>query len=255
MDDFAPRYVQIYNEIRNSIILQQYTAGSFLPTEKQLMEKYAAGRSTIRHALSLLKDEGYINIQQGSGSMIYPLPEQQARKFNKDKWSVTSWDIEYRVNAYNNIIVTPSIHDIVPAPFNVSQGLGLPPGTQVSRLQGVWFIDDSPYSYMQQYINMDIVPGIDQYLNEIRVIYDTIEKRYGLHLLGAEEHVGAKIAGFIESNILHIDIGAPLLYTYRIATCEKGRFENAEFYTNPEMQGYVLQFSSTDIHSVSELKA
>ncbi|MBE5760000.1 MAG: GntR family transcriptional regulator [Clostridiales bacterium] len=70
------KYKQIAGELREEIHMLVYPPGSFLPTEKVLAEKYHASRETIRHALSMLMDEGLILRRQGSGSLVLEKAEE-----------------------------------------------------------------------------------------------------------------------------------------------------------------------------------
>lgn len=236
--DFSPKYVQVYNSLRSGIILHKNPPGSFLPTEKQLMESYSAGRTTIRRALSLLQEEGLIEARQGSGSMILALRGDENRKFNTDKWewrAVTT--LEYYSKETNHTF-TPLVIDTVPAPIYVAKAFGIDTESEVHRAQRVWLLNEVPCRYMIQYIRSDAMLGLERYTNDTRTLYEVLDKHYNLKPVDWEEHISARVAGFIESNILNVPIGSPILYTYRIATIESGPFEYAEFFSNPELIGY-----------------
>ena len=66
-----PRLAQTVAErIRSSIIETQLPAGSKLPTENVLMEKYAVSRSTIREAIKILQAENIVEVRHGLGSFV-----------------------------------------------------------------------------------------------------------------------------------------------------------------------------------------
>ena len=64
------KYQEIENRIRAQIEDGTYSAGSCLPGEHELMEHYGASRDTIRKALSLLAQDGYIQKAKGIGSIV-----------------------------------------------------------------------------------------------------------------------------------------------------------------------------------------
>ncbi|MGW5387100.1 GntR family transcriptional regulator [Nocardia sp. NPDC003963] len=71
---------QLHAEIRDAILNEfilsgQLSAGARLPSESELSRLFGASRVTIRAALQSLKDQGYIRIVRGSGSIVLPLPE------------------------------------------------------------------------------------------------------------------------------------------------------------------------------------
>ena len=64
------KYIQIYNSLRREITDKKLPAGSKLETETQIAERYDISRQTVRQALSLLRQEGFIYSVQGSGSFV-----------------------------------------------------------------------------------------------------------------------------------------------------------------------------------------
>jgi len=64
------RYKEIYKDIEEKIKNKKYTTGSLLPSESQLSQTYGASRDTIRKALSLLVNNGFIQKQQGKSSVV-----------------------------------------------------------------------------------------------------------------------------------------------------------------------------------------
>lgn len=64
------RFQDIFLDIESDILNQQYKPGELLPSENQLSKKYNVSRETIRKALSLLLESGYIQKKQGKGSIV-----------------------------------------------------------------------------------------------------------------------------------------------------------------------------------------
>ncbi|WP_404328696.1 trehalose operon repressor [Mesobacillus maritimus] len=64
------KFIKIKEELGEHIRSGQMEAGSLLPSENDLAEKYSASRETIRKALNLLAEEGYIHKVQGKGSIV-----------------------------------------------------------------------------------------------------------------------------------------------------------------------------------------
>ncbi len=64
------KYQAIAGELKRQIETGKYAGATQLPAEYELCQKYKVGRQTIKHALSLLVDEGFIERRQGSGSRI-----------------------------------------------------------------------------------------------------------------------------------------------------------------------------------------
>lgn len=64
------KYQEIFNDLKDKISQQIYPPDSHLPTEKELQVIYGASRDTIRKALSLMTDRGFIQKVQGRGSIV-----------------------------------------------------------------------------------------------------------------------------------------------------------------------------------------
>ncbi len=67
-------YMDVYNKLKNDIIMGKYPAGSILPTELELSESFFVSRITVQKAMQLLKKEGYISRTPGRGTFVENIP-------------------------------------------------------------------------------------------------------------------------------------------------------------------------------------
>lgn len=56
--------------IRNKIVSGEYREGEKLPTETELMNLFQVSRSTVREAMRMLANSGWVTVQQGSGTYV-----------------------------------------------------------------------------------------------------------------------------------------------------------------------------------------
>lgn len=61
---------EVAERLRKQITSGKYKTGDKLPTEPQLMKKYGVGRSSIREAIKMLSNLGFLNVQQGVGTFV-----------------------------------------------------------------------------------------------------------------------------------------------------------------------------------------
>lgn len=80
------RFQDIFLDIESNILNQKYKAGELLPSENQLAEQYNVSRETIRKALVLLLESGYIQKKQGKGSIVLDV-----KRFNFPISGLTSY--------------------------------------------------------------------------------------------------------------------------------------------------------------------
>lgn len=64
------KFHDIFLDLEKKILEGDFLPGTLLPSEKQLVEQYSVSRETIRKALNLLINAGYIQKQQGKGSIV-----------------------------------------------------------------------------------------------------------------------------------------------------------------------------------------
>src|SRR6266508_1437991 len=72
-----PRYRQVAARLYEQIKDGTYPPGSALPTEQQLADEYGLSRNMIRQALALLRQQGVLDVVQGSGHYVRPRPEPE----------------------------------------------------------------------------------------------------------------------------------------------------------------------------------
>ncbi len=77
-----PSYIPAYNQIYSDIVSGIYEKGSRLPSETVLSEKYSISRNTLRQALAILTQDGYIHKHQGKGTYVSYDTEK------KRKWKI-----------------------------------------------------------------------------------------------------------------------------------------------------------------------
>lgn len=65
-----PRYIRIYEQIREEIIQGIYAFGSKLPSKRLIAEEMGVSVITAEHAYALLLEEGYIEARERSGYFV-----------------------------------------------------------------------------------------------------------------------------------------------------------------------------------------
>lgn len=64
------KYINIAERIKGELLASNVTAGHRIPTELELVEKFGAGRNTVRQAVEQLVTEGFLKKIQGSGTFL-----------------------------------------------------------------------------------------------------------------------------------------------------------------------------------------
>ncbi len=206
----SPRYQVIYSDIKKLIRDGLYAAGSLIPTEMELCEKYGVSRTTVRKALSMLESEGFLHIRQGRGTEV--LSVSTAQKLG----NISSITETLRAKGYNVQIDSMSIQEML-CPKRMCDAFQLSDKDYIYVIDRLVLADEKPIAYIKNYINPKLAPGIDKYSGRFKSLYNFLETHYQIALTDADETITAIAADFVDSNLLQIPIGSPLLHSMRQA--------------------------------------
>jgi GntR family transcriptional regulator len=73
MDVTPPKYEQAYRSVLDQIKGGRYPVGARIPTEGELSARFGVSRVTVRRALDMLVQDGYLESRQGSGYRVVTL--------------------------------------------------------------------------------------------------------------------------------------------------------------------------------------
>jgi DNA-binding FadR family transcriptional regulator len=62
--------MQVAAQLQEQILKGDFAVNQQMPVERKLMDRFGVGRSTIREAVKLLVNSGYLRVQQGIGTFI-----------------------------------------------------------------------------------------------------------------------------------------------------------------------------------------
>lgn len=107
-------YMHIFSSILSDIKQGRYSENNPLPSERELCLTYHVSRSTIRQALIMLQDDGYIYKVQGRGTYIKPeIFEQPLHKFysftdelKKSNICINNTIISYEIISLDNTLAS-----------------------------------------------------------------------------------------------------------------------------------------------------
>ena len=92
---------EIHDELLNDVRAGHYAAGEKMPTEAKLARRFNVNRHTVRRALSLLRNEGFVFSKKGAGvfvtdnNAIYRISKRTrfSQNIAADKRSLTPYHI------------------------------------------------------------------------------------------------------------------------------------------------------------------
>ena len=97
----SARYRDIAARLQKEIRLGNVAVGKLLPTETELMARYAASRQTVREALRILMDQGLIVRRAGLGSVV--IAAEPPVLFTHSVKSLGEW-LRYSNETYRDVV-------------------------------------------------------------------------------------------------------------------------------------------------------
>ena len=65
-DSFMPLFFQLKEILRDKIENQEFQEGDMIPSESEIQKLYGVSRATVRKAIQLLVNEGFMEKKRGS---------------------------------------------------------------------------------------------------------------------------------------------------------------------------------------------
>lgn len=232
----ASKYIELYSELRHAILTGEFPDGSFLPTENELACRYQVSKTTIRHAIRLLKDHGLVDVRQGSGTKVLSMKQQAVTGSKyKNPDSAISVTVHYSCPGDGTVGNMHAVIDQLPADGNVASALCIRPGDPVYRIQRLQLVDGLIFGYMVNYISVENAPELPAKGDLTTDLYGHLFRHYGTRVLSISETVDAVSAGFMEAQYLQVEIGSPLLLLKRVAIGQRGPVEYCETTVRPDI--------------------
>lgn len=149
-----PKYAQVVEEIKRRIERGTYAPGVLLPSEHHLVDEFAVSRPTIVKALSVLRQDGWIDTQQGRGSYVRgrPLLAQAERSRPADRV------LELPEADLSGELVQAGVKV---APPSVVKLLDLPEGAKAFLRQRLLAHDGEPVELASTWLPLDLAAGTD----------------------------------------------------------------------------------------------
>lgn len=234
------KYKVIYLELKDAIEKGQFMAGSFLPTEAQLMESYNVSRTTIRKAMALLQEDGLVRICQGRGSEVVEGKAKVPNVENRILYDVKGMTEQFTVDGARE--TSGSVVDVIQADSKIAEALQVDLLTEVYRIQRLKYCGDIPYDYVISYVPCALVPGMEKHSGKAFRLKRLMSEEYDITFTRAEEFYHAMAANFTKANFLRIQVGEPLMVVCHTAYGQNGIVEYTEsfFRTDIYRKGLIL---------------
>lgn len=188
-------YRDIFRNLAGQIETEEFAAGELLPSELDLMKEYDCSRDTVRKALSLLSNGGYIEKRRGIGSVVIGV--------NRIEFPATGLTAFSEIAGSLGRTVETKVVDLIQAPADrqICRELQLPQGAPVWLLRRVRLIDGEAVILDTDYLNAQIVPELTVATAE-KSLYAYLEGELGLKISYAEKEITCVSATRMDRQLL-----------------------------------------------------
>lgn len=212
------KYLSFYNEIKRKIISKEYLEGNMLPSETQFMAKYHISRITVRNALALLEQEGYVYRIQGKGCYV-------AGNFRRQSLD--------KIHSYTDMILASGMVPgrrvlsavMEPSTKRVAALLHLKEGDPVFVLQRIILADDLPICLTKAILPYAKLIDIDSHDFSSESLYHVLENTYGYSVDRTAMTFEASASDRYVSEMLSVRENTPLLIYNSISYSKTGKNE------------------------------
>jgi DNA-binding GntR family transcriptional regulator len=201
-----PQYKILYETLRKHITGELYRAGDILPSESELCRTYSLTQPTVRQALALLVNEGYIKKWQGKGSIVQQLPKGlgllsiEGRLSNSNN-NLLNW--ETRILSAPRVESWPRLLMFTPTNEEIESG--------AIKIERTRIIEETVVFYEILYIPNINMPRFCSRNLENKSLYDILRKKYQIVVTKGEQKIWSVTGDKKICDLLNIKGGSPIL--------------------------------------------
>jgi GntR family transcriptional regulator len=191
---------QLHDMLLDMLRDEQYEAGSSIPSEFELTERFNVSRATIREALKGLVQEGLLDCRHGKGYFV--LSREAVIHKPITQWqSVTDLMADMGYTVENRVL---RVREESPAP-QVRRALQLEDGQTVVQLERVRISQGEPLIYSIDIFPRAFISGLLQEQDWSGSLINLFDERWRLHIVSSRTRIRAVVL----SPELCAEIGVP----------------------------------------------
>ena len=228
-DAKKPKYGQIQDSILSGIQKGEWSPGDKIPSERDLAQMFDASVGTVRNAMQVLVNQGYLTRVQGRGTFVNKSVEHTGSL----RYFRFAMDFEDVVQP----LTIKCLHKPRLGAFpEISKILGLSPKAKLFEVNRIFRLQQEPLVYVTSYLPQNLFPDLGdvslQVFHEIP-LYLFIESKYSMPTLATKERFSAVSASAEVAKMLNLKPGTPVLKIMMVAiTTRNTQYEYQVSYCN-----------------------
>lgn len=173
-------YQKVFNQLKSDLISGKYEVGTLFPTENDLMAAFGVSKITVRKAVELLVEGGYLHKQSGVGTKV--ISNQPINVFNKAK-TFTKILNDHGVDVRNTIVYVGKSKDTaINTRFTAKE---------IYEIHRIYYLDDVASIFVKHYFPLIDATFLPQNAVEHFSFYSFLEKQ-GIKIFDIQDAFSAK---------------------------------------------------------------
>jgi len=205
-----PLYYQLIEMIRKDIETGVLKPGDIIPSERELSEKYQISRPTVRQAIKELAYEGLLNREKGKGTFV------SRPKFNYgfiQQFSTFYDDMAEKGYQVHTKVLNIEVRNDLP---NIGKILNIAENDPIICIERMRYVEGEPIVKVSNFIPFSLCPDLVHEDLTDKSLYRTLFEKYHLRAFRAEITLEATVADNLDSKVLEIPEGAPVIFMKNI---------------------------------------
>lgn len=205
LDEALPKYRQIANHFRDQILRGDLRPGDELPSERTLAVQFSVARPTATKALELLRAEGMVESQVGSGTYVsgQGVNLRAAERYRRSRDSG-------KIYPPDQYAVITAAELVSPAPEHVAEALRIDVSVGAIRRHRITNNADGPLETSTSWFPGDLAPRAEKLLTPERILQGTmayVEELTGRRGAYAIDRIAGRFATEEEAKELNLTEG------------------------------------------------
>ncbi|MER5317806.1 GntR family transcriptional regulator [Streptosporangium roseum] len=209
LESVPPKYAQLVQALQRRIESGDYPPGSLLPSENQLINEFGVSRPTVVAALRVLREQGWIDSQQGKGRFVRGRPAMASAEQPRPGQAYLTAP---EAASAGEVVETAA----VAVPNRIAALLGLAPKTKAFLRRRLVSRDGEPTEVVSVWVPLELSEGTDLTSAESlpQGLREHLQSRKGVRFDHIVEQITARMPATDEAKQLGMPKNTPLLAVY-----------------------------------------
>jgi GntR family transcriptional regulator len=219
----APLHAQLAAAVRGQIREGRLPVGAELPSELELAAALGISRHTVRHALGVLENEGWVRRQRGAKTVVAGgHADERVIERRLGSFYAFAWEIEARGERHRSKILA---RDKLVADARLVHLLAVGLGTPMERIERLRSADGVPLTLEVSILPAALSGSLEDAALEQQSIYDLLEQRHGITVVRASESLRPVVLDRRAADLLGVATGSPAFSVERVSWSQQGPVE------------------------------